>query len=766
MGGELSDGSEVGGGEAVEEGFQDLGANSEVELSNLQATLAPLRGGQWSPGNNCGERVCCDPESWVPLAVKVVMNVFLNFRQLPGQLCTTILRHLTPNMHRSDHPTLRCAAQFGGIKAHVVRRMFSHCQLHSWRLEQVATKPTEPTSVSAVGMDPSVALRVRVREALHTCYAGMPLGAYVGAIQRMKFAGLSLGNLYDHHSFVEEVEHKGLLAAQSLFAMSIHELVPSLGIPSDIMLTWDGVSIGRSMFSRHETLALIGIGYSSVQAGCRIRQRLCAALSEALRKRGPLQTSLVLNALCSHPAHLSREKLRKRLALISGDGALTSGGPQSVHPSSRALELLWAEVRPDVPDRPLVDWDLFHRLCTAVGHAIAHTPATAEIFDVGRALGQLFGTGDGRALYRSAMASLGNASTFRVGLPDQGGSRKVVQLVRTIQYIMAHMRDLHASLHARIGLTEAGLTSQTKDKLVDVCRRVSEVSFVVYSLAVMDTMQRLIVPLALVAQEDEIRAFAIWRHQVQVRDEILALPRKIDLLWTWLFVSSLVGQYTARPDMARLWMCLLISPLGRNFPHLVGALDRLLWSREYNSCTLHVDWHLAEETNNVHAHAIAPRCQCGTMRSRRRCECHSVDVGKSCQCTVVRLPRRATVAFEFAHRARSERRLHAMRVRVPEWVAHSLHDPRDFVNDVKSGLGPHDVMPRFLIKQKESHTPAFLQGESRFKQPPSPCRCIAPLPIGIRQVRADVARPTGVVPWLSWRPRPQGGNHVRRRSVF
>ena len=95
----------------------------------------------------------------------------------------------------------------------------------------MATRAAELTSVSAVGMDPSVALRVRVREALHTCYVGMTLGAYVGAIQRMKFGGKSLGNLYDHHAFMEEVEHKGLVAAQSLFAMYIHELVPSLGIP-------------------------------------------------------------------------------------------------------------------------------------------------------------------------------------------------------------------------------------------------------------------------------------------------------------------------------------------------------------------------------------------------------------------------------------------------------------------------------------------------------------------------------------------------------
>ena len=43
-----------------------------------------------------------------------------------------------------------------------------------------------------------------------------------------------------------------------------------------------------------------------------------------------------------------------------------------------------------------------------------------------------------------------------------------------------------------------------------------------------------------------------------------------------------------------------------------------------------------------------------------------------------------------------------MRVGVLEWVAYSLHGPRDFVNDVKSGLGPRDVMPRFVIKVDSS----------------------------------------------------------------
>ena len=62
----------------------------------------------------------------------------------------------------------------------------------------------------------------------------------------MQTAGLQLGKRYDHHSFMEEVEHKAFLAEQAILAKSFDEKLPSLGIPSDIMLTWDGVSIGES----------------------------------------------------------------------------------------------------------------------------------------------------------------------------------------------------------------------------------------------------------------------------------------------------------------------------------------------------------------------------------------------------------------------------------------------------------------------------------------------------------------------------------------
>ena len=63
-------------------------------------------------------------------------------------------------------------------------------------------------------------------------------------------------------------------------AKDIEEVIPALGIRSDLSLTWDGVSIGGSMWSRAETLRVIGLG--RVDASGHIRHRLMATPSENL----------------------------------------------------------------------------------------------------------------------------------------------------------------------------------------------------------------------------------------------------------------------------------------------------------------------------------------------------------------------------------------------------------------------------------------------------------------------------------------------------
>ena len=95
------------------------------------------------------------------------------------------------------------------------------------------------------------AMRVRVAEALHVARKGRPDADYHEAMQRLQSHGLVLGEKYRSHHFVHVVERHCVAALNALTAQSMNQLVPSLGIPADLVLVFDGVSIGARQFSRY-----------------------------------------------------------------------------------------------------------------------------------------------------------------------------------------------------------------------------------------------------------------------------------------------------------------------------------------------------------------------------------------------------------------------------------------------------------------------------------------------------------------------------------
>ena len=158
----------------------------------------------------------------------------------------------------------------------------------------------------------------------------------------MQMAGVALGSKYDHHSFLQLVEHCAALCCRQLAAEALGAEIPSLGIPSDLSLIWDGVSIGGTMWSRGETLCIVAVGFCGPDG--HVQHRLVTTPSENLQKAGESQVELVLKALAGHPAQLTQAALRRRLSIVGGDGAVTAGGPEARHQSTGAAEKLWSRV--------------------------------------------------------------------------------------------------------------------------------------------------------------------------------------------------------------------------------------------------------------------------------------------------------------------------------------------------------------------------------------------------------------------------------------
>jgi len=397
----------------------------------------------------------------------------------------------------------------------------------------------------------------------------------------MEMAEVRLGTKCNHHAFVEQVEHMAYVSCQAVTTLELNQLIPSTGVPSDIALTWDGVGIGGTMFSRAETCAIVGV--SLMTPSGRIVQRLIASPSENLRKAGECQKDLMLRALARHPARLTIPALRKRLRLVAGDGAVCKGGVDAAHPSTGSGEGLWADVfgSGSTAPPPCTEWDLFHRLDAAVSHVMKAHKACVEYTDVARQCGAFFGSGDGRTLYRCVgIAVTGGSSAYQ----NQGGTRMIVAITRSIDYVTENLRRLTGGMRARLGLARASRTAQAQHHLIDVGRRLTATNFVMFAVGLSDILTDTVVPLALVAQKDAVGALEVWRSVARTMTKVKKINDNLAEIKDWWSVSSLVHVMVKFVDLRNLWTALLISPLGRRFPRLVGATYECLFLGYFDRC--------------------------------------------------------------------------------------------------------------------------------------------------------------------------------------
>ena len=371
-------------------------------------------------------------------------------RRLPSAVARSLLSHVGMNLHVRRNFADWCAATFLGVTVNSVRELWAYMGANSWTPWLPDPSEAEGVSASARSHDKAQhAMTVRVREAVHVCANGGTTADYANAIHRMQMAGLELGTKYDHHSFLELVEHLAAICCRCLTAREIEEVIPAMDIRSDLSLTWDGVSIGGSMWSRAETLCIIGLGY--VGASGHIRHRLIATPSENLRKAGEAQMQLVLQTLANHPARLSLAKLRQCLSIVGGDGAVAAGGADAMHSSTGAAEKVWSTVRPDV-DVSCSEWGLFHRIDAAVDRTLRCQPALVELIELSRQMGQLFATGDGRAKVDETRSPI-NRHAQSKSRHDQIIDTHTLTHACTHTLTHASTRTLtHAHTHARTNL--------------------------------------------------------------------------------------------------------------------------------------------------------------------------------------------------------------------------------------------------------------------------------------------------------------------------
>ena len=403
----LSD-DDSGVGDAMHVAAAHQNAQDHDELSEDGYHVSAVDG-EWIPGTNCGQYFDQHKAPLTAQAQVFPANCYTNLRRLPKSTLKMMAQHLGVERRLHRHNSTVVAARLFCIGVNLPKNLVSKLQRSRWTPQE---RPREDETDGVAHKQAFIAVRVRVAEALACIHDGDPDTSYARRMDRIcQIHGMDLGTKYNSTHFVKLVESLGQLVARTMQATEMQRCLPSLGVPSDLGLTWDGVSLGQASFSRHETLCLIGATYSrvstsassSAHGSCRLTTRLLAAPSFGQSHGGRAQVTLISEALHSHMARLDRAALSARVAIVGGDGATCIGGEDHRHQSTQAAELFMEYLHP--APRPGVlaggrflmatDWGLFHRIDVALKRSIESSAAAMEVFDLGKTMGSLFGAGEG-----------------------------------------------------------------------------------------------------------------------------------------------------------------------------------------------------------------------------------------------------------------------------------------------------------------------------------------------------------------------------------
>lgn len=216
----------------------------------------------WHPGRDCGEwirgRRALDVQAQV-----LIGNAYLNLRRLPSNLAHAVLDNLSPGNRVTRNFADRLSGLLLGLAVSTARTVYDRLSASRWR--PVQPEPSEPPEAELQGaiaggheLSEGTAMSLRVREILAICHSGRPDTDYTAAMRRLGLQGIQVGSKNASRHFVEPVELLGATAAMAVAAARLHAVSPCLGIPSDLSIIWDGVSIGARNFSRYESLTLVG----------------------------------------------------------------------------------------------------------------------------------------------------------------------------------------------------------------------------------------------------------------------------------------------------------------------------------------------------------------------------------------------------------------------------------------------------------------------------------------------------------------------------
>ncbi len=399
-------------------------ASETFELEECDKSM-PEHG--WVPGHSMGSSVGRLGQGAGNLSAQsqmLLVNVFFSLKRLPVKivknLCDCMLP-FPPGAKVVKPWAAQAASMLCRVAGNSIRAVVSRLKKKNWEVsepKEVQQKTTYPEGEKHFERSADEIMRFLVSQVIANAYeAGSDL-QLLRQLARLQCYGIDCGDKCHSPDFFRLVEYLTAQIKTMMDAEDFDLALPGTGLRSHFGLIFDGVSLGTSSFSRHETLLVVGVSYISGETG-RPHARLFGSPGSGRSHAGPATAGLIVESLSKHPAHITADVCAKRLCSIGGDGAVVRGGSSARHKSTNAAGLVWNRYRPG--EEQFCEWDPFHREDISRKRSYRACKLVTEMFDIAAAMSQLFGIGAGRVILRSA-----SASSHKV--PASSGTRPTVSL--------------------------------------------------------------------------------------------------------------------------------------------------------------------------------------------------------------------------------------------------------------------------------------------------------------------------------------------------
>lgn len=435
------------------------------------------------------------------------------------------------------------------------------------------------------------------RIALHNICLGRPATEYTGDVRVAQLGGADVGLTHHSRNYPDLAQHFACKIIAQGKERFLQQILPGLGIPSDLEVLADGGTPDHFHGRNKSTVVAAGVVLTCPNLpGTDQAESSTVFLniaSEECDARGEAQAARVTRIL---EQYFNAGDLRSRFAMACGDGAMAQSSAQ--HPSTAALNTLSVSLI----GSDFVTWDPFHALDNGAGKALC-SEGVSEFMDLTKALDYTFTTGQGHIIDKGVASFLQqNWTSSR----SPGGTRKVGYITSIPARFVTKFKSFYLALLVRMDLALQGRGRKSMKDLKQLGERLCNIRTLSIGLFLTDLLPKLVEPSVGLVQDV---AALPWERYLHFQKVVLAAGQAKETLRRGVFflqLSLLVSSYLPRADSHRFAFATALTTGSTFFPVFFRYAMPMLWRGELKGCDLLVAAPLTKEQRKV----LHPACQC------------------------------------------------------------------------------------------------------------------------------------------------------------